>query len=40
MKFDTMNIILFAMSIALGITYMSLRNARKQREKKAQRRIG
>lgn len=39
MKLDTTNIILIVMSLGLGIAYMSLRNARRQRERKAQRRF-
>ena len=38
MKLDTMNIVLIVMSIVLGVTYMSLRNSRKSKQRKASRR--
>ena len=39
MKLDAINIVLIVLAVGLGITYMSLRNARKHREKRASRRL-
>jgi hypothetical protein len=38
MKLDTMNIVLIVMSLVLGVTYMSIRNSRKQKERRTNRR--
>ena len=38
MKLDTMNIVLIVMAIVLGVTYTSIRNSRKSKERKANRR--
>lgn len=38
MKLDTMNIVLIVMSLVLGVTYMSIRNSRKSKERRSNRR--
>ena len=38
MKLDTMSIVLIVMSIVLGVTYTSIRNSRKSKERRAGRR--